>query len=238
MRKTPSAMIEEISLNGFCFGSDQFDDSMLDGLLNAFDAAKDSPHARSVDGDTYALRNILKAVPGVHEAAMNKAAFDPVRLLLGEHARPVKAILFDKTEAVNWNIRWHQDNVIAVKERRDVPGFSGWSEKVGIPHVRPPVDVLEKMLAARIHIDDCANDNGALKVIAGSHSRGRLSEDEIARMRETHAEVVCEAKRGQILFMRPLILHSSQRATKAVHRRVLHIEYAGSDLPGGLDWGE
>jgi len=36
--------------------------------------------------------------------------------------------------------------------------------------------------------------------------------------------------------MRPLILHASSCAQEASARRVLHIEFASEELPGGLDW--
>src|SRR5438046_2193900 len=38
--------------------------------------------------------------------------------------------------------------------------------------------------------------------------------------------------------MRPLLLHSSGRSSSQGHRRVIHIEYAGFDLPNGLHWYE
>lgn len=44
-------------------------------------------------------------------------------LYLGEDARPVRAILFDKTPQANWSLGWHQDRTIAVRERRETCGF-------------------------------------------------------------------------------------------------------------------
>jgi hypothetical protein len=45
---------------------------------------------------------------------------------------------------------------------------------------------------------------------------------------------------GGIILMRPLILHRSLSADRetssAAHRRVVHIEYAAAELPGGLRW--
>jgi hypothetical protein len=38
------------------------------------------------------------------------------------------------------------------------------------------------------------------------------------------------------LIMRPLILHSSTKSRRAAHRRVVHLEYSGDDLPAGLSW--
>ena len=41
-------------------------------------------------------------------------------------------------------------------------------------YVQPPVSVLEQLVAVRIHIDDCLAESGALRVVAKSHSNGRL----------------------------------------------------------------
>jgi ectoine hydroxylase-related dioxygenase (phytanoyl-CoA dioxygenase family) len=214
-----------------------FDDGSIDSLVAGLAKLQESAYARKRDGETYALRNILKAVPEVEDIANNAALLDPIRQVLGKKARPVKAILFDKTKTANWNLRWHQDNVISVEQRLDVPGFTGWSEKVGIPHTRPPVEVLEQMLAARLHIDDCPAENGALAVIPMSHAQGRLTLEQVQEHAARKQVVVCACDKGQVLFMRPLLLHSSGRSEQPKQRRVLHIEYAGIDLPGGLEWG-
>jgi len=230
-------MLADIQANGFFLCRGLVDTRTIERLIEGFEKAKDSVHARAQDGDTYALRNILRAVPEVQATAIDEQLMTPVRSVLGQEARPVKAILFDKTAAVNWNLRMHQDNVISVQEKIEVPGFTGWSVKVGIPHVWPPAEILEQMLAARIHIDDCPLENGALNVIPGSHAEGRLSSQQVTEWKKTGTKVVCAASRGDVLFMRPLLLHSSAKSTKPSHRRVLHIEYAGCDLPGGLRWG-
>ncbi len=62
---------------------------------------------------------------------------------LGAACFPVRALLFDKTPAANWKVTWHQDLTIAVRARRDVEGYGPWSSKAGIPHVQPPISVLE-----------------------------------------------------------------------------------------------
>jgi hypothetical protein len=36
--------------------------------------------------------------------------------------------------------------------------------------------------------------------------------------------------------MRPTIVHTSAPARTPSRRRVLHIEYAARELPGGLEW--
>lgn len=149
---------------------------------------------------------------------------------------PVRALFFDKTPTTNWKVAWHQDLSIAVAEKDDVPGFTGWSLKEGVWHVQPPAVVLERMITLRLHLDDCGPDNGPLKVIPGSHREGRLSRERIEWWK-THGEVVeCPVPAGGVLLMRPLLLHSSSPAHQPSHRRVLHIEFAAQSLPAGLRW--
>lgn len=166
---------------------------------------------------------------------------DIIRLLrphLPTEPRAVRAIFFDKSAEVNWLVAWHQDLTIAVHEKRDVPGFGPWSVKDGIPHVQPPAELLAQMLTIRIHLDDADEENGALRVLPGSHRHGRLDAAAIQRIRANSQEVLCCAKPGDALLMRPLILHASARSTSARRRQILHIEYAGFTLADGLLWHE
>jgi hypothetical protein len=158
--------------------------------------------------------------------------------ILGRSAFPVRALYFDKTRDVNWKVAWHQDLTIAVRERVDAAGFSAWSSKGGVPHVQPPVRVLERMVALRLHLDDCGDSNGPLRVIPGSHKLGRLSSSDIAAIRARDSEHACVAVRGDVIVLTPLLLHASSPAIEPGHRRVLHIEYACEPLPGGLEWFE
>jgi hypothetical protein len=98
--------------------------------------------------------------------------------------------------------------------------------------------VLAHMLTLRVHLDDCGQNNGPLRVLPGSHRHGFLSSDEVKQWIATTEGVTCIARRGDVLAMRPLLMHASSRADAASHRRVIHLEYAGGPLPGGLRWPE
>jgi ectoine hydroxylase-related dioxygenase (phytanoyl-CoA dioxygenase family) len=150
----------------------------------------------------------------------------------------VRTLLFDKQPGANWKVTWHQDLTIAVKERRDVDGFGPWSIKDGIPHVQPPAELLARMITLRVHLDDCFAENGALRILPGTHQSGRLSPADISDTRARVDEIVCEVPRGGVLVMRPLLLHASSAAVSPRHRRVLHLEFAAEDLPEGLAWAE
>jgi ectoine hydroxylase-related dioxygenase (phytanoyl-CoA dioxygenase family) len=157
---------------------------------------------------------------------------------LPEPPIPVRAIYFDKSSDANWLVPWHQDLTLALRERLESPGFGPWSVKDGIPHVQPSVELLERMLTVRIHLDDADETNGALRVLPGSHRHGRLTPERIRTLRHEQSEVLCSARAGDVLLMRPLLLHASGRSTSERRRRVLHIEYAGFTLAHGLSWHE
>lgn len=84
---------------------------------------------------------------------------------------------------------------IAVRERREAPGFGPWSVKTGIPHAHAPPAVLERMLTVRLHLEKADELNGALRVIPRSHRRGRLSEEQIDCFLQQVEQVVCPAAR-------------------------------------------
>jgi ectoine hydroxylase-related dioxygenase (phytanoyl-CoA dioxygenase family) len=156
--------------------------------------------------------------------------------ILGPGSAAVRALWFDKTSDANWRVSWHQDLTIAVRERRDVAGFGPWTTKAGVMHVQPPVSILEGMLAVRLRIDPCGAANGALRVLPGSHRAGRIPEPDIERWRAEVKEVLCVAEPGDLLLMRPLLLHASSPAAAPTHRRVVHLEFSGTELPHGLEW--
>jgi hypothetical protein len=193
---------------------------------------------RLVQSGSAGCRGVLGESPMIRELTLS----DPFRSLansaLPAAAFPVRAIFFDKTPDTNWKIPWHQDLTIAVVESREVEGFGPWSVKDSVPHAHAPVWLLERMVALRLHLDDCPADNGALRVLPGSHREGKLSAAQVATWRERVQETVCEVPAGGALMMMPLLLHASSAATRPGHRRVLHLEYACDPLPGGLRWAE
>lgn len=184
------------------------------------------------------VRNLLQNSESIVALATAGSVKAMANAALGADAFPVRALLFDKAPAANWKVPWHQDTAIAVAGRMEVPGFIGWSVKDGVTHVHPPVDVLERMVSLRIHLDDCGSDNGPLRVLPGSHRHGKLDDAEIERWRQTTEEVSCCVSQGDVLVMRPLLLHASSPAKSPSHRRVIHLEYARDELPNGMRWFE
>lgn len=205
------------------------------GLIGAVGTASERAGSQR-RGSVYALRNLLEDVPAVAALADSPQVRSLVAPILGPDCFPVRGILFDKTPEANWNVVWHQDLSIAVRERKEADGFGPWSEKARVVHVQPPARVLERMLTVRLHLDDCDETNGPLLVLPGSHRGGRLTASEIQRRRTLTPSVACPVPSGGALLMRPLLLHASSASQSPRHRRVIHLEYAAEPLPAGLQW--
>ena len=183
-------------------------------------------------------RRGLLALSAVSELARSPRLLDLVRPHLPSEPFPVRAIYFDKSSDTNWLVPWHQDLTLALRARAEVSGFGPWSTKDGIPHVQPPIELLQQMLTVRLHLDAADESNGALRVLPGSHRLGRLSSERVQELRSQQSDFLCAVSAGDALLMRPLLLHASSRSTSPRHRRVLHIEYAAFTLPNELEWNE
>jgi hypothetical protein len=162
---------------------------------------------------------------------------DPrLRPLLPPNAQAVQCTLFVKSVAKNWLVSLHQDLSIPVAERVDSSQCSGWSQKEGDLFVQPPIAALENIVAVRLHLDDCDERNGALRIVSGSHRLGRLSSAAALAERQRTGESSVAVARGGVMLMRPLLLHASSKASGDSHRRVLHFVFGPPDLPEGLRW--
>ena len=206
----------------------------VNALLAALDASAAQTKQRG--GSVFAMRNVLETVPQAAALARDTRLHGLAASVLGPNCFAVRGLLFDKTLRANWKVNWHQDRTIAVRERCEVAGFGSWSVKDGVVHVQPPVALLESMAALRLHLDDCTETNGPLRVLPGSHREGRFGAEDTAKRCAAGDPLTVTAAKGGVILMRPLLLHSSSPAQTPGHRRVLHIEYACEELPAGLQW--
>ncbi len=156
--------------------------------------------------------------------------------VLGEASKPVRAILFDKTASTNWSLPWHQDRTIAVEKRLEVEGFGPWTLKSGLLHVAPPFDVLARMVTLRVHFDSVSEANAPLLIAPGSHRLGQIPESELKAVVEACGIATCLAEAGDVWLYSTPIVHSSEAARAPTRRRVLQVDFAVGDLPGGLKW--
>ncbi len=232
MNCQPGPFFNKFDSNGFELLPSVINEEQVSVLLNAIGELEQQSGKAG-------RRNLLSRCDAVRRFAISEHAIGVARAALGAAVKPVRAIYFDKTPEANWYVTWHQDLAIAVTEKKpEITGWGPWSVKDGVIHVQPPSNVLESMISLRFHLDNCPVENGAIKFIAGSHLSGVLTAGEIDTLRDSAEPIVCAAALGDVIAMRPLILHSSSVSTSPEHRRVLHIEYAAFELPYGLHWAE
>ena len=116
--------------------------------------------------------------------------------------RPVRMVYFDKAGQNNWSLPWHQDRVIALRDRAELPGYKNWTRKQGDWHCEPPRDILDQMLFVRLHLDPNTAENGAMEIAPGSHRFGKLSADKVAAtVAETGTEITL-AEAGMCWYCR------------------------------------
>jgi len=227
---------EVIERDGYAIVADALDTSMLAELETAIGAVTsgDGVYDR---GGVYAIRNLLELAPDVKKALNVSKIQDVVESVLGREAKLVRGLYLDKTPRANWAVSWHQDATVTVKARGEATGFGPWSTKAGVQHVMAPPGLLSYMLTLRLHLDDCGENQGALKAISASHQYGRLPEDSIGQF-TGFGVVSCHVSKGGILAFRPLLVHASEAATEPGSRRVIQLEFCARKLPLPLEWYE
>ncbi len=200
------------------------------------DTIKDEVNALQLSTPKYGIRNANKKVKSIDALAHSIEFKNLASKILGEAPQIVRVIYFDKTAEKNWLVPWHQDRTIALNKKADIEGWGRWSIKDGINHVQPSIDVLEQMVTFRVHLDDADENNGCLKVIRGSHKLGLLSSETIRELTQSREIDNCVVQAGDMVIMRPHILHASSKSTHPKHRRIVHIEYSSYHLADGLEW--
>jgi hypothetical protein len=151
-------------------------------------------------------------------------------------ARPVRVIAFNKSEANNWTLPWHQDRVVALPERTETSGYANWTNKAGTWHAEPPIELLDRMIFARIHLDPADTENGCLQLALGTHARGKIAAADAESTANAAQVENCIAERGDVLFAKALILHRSSPSRTESGRRAIRIDYCAEQLPAPLEW--
>lgn len=186
--------------------------------------------------DLFAIRQFHKEIPETLDLIFNKNLKEIIKSNFGKGYFITKSIYFDKPEKSNWFVAYHQDLTISVDKKIDAENFENWTVKQNQYAVQPPQEILENNFTIRIHIDKTTKDNGALKVINNSHSKGILRIENLNF--ENEKETICEVEKGGIMIMKPLLFHASNKTTNNERRRVIHIEFSKQELPSELEWSE
>ncbi|MBE8720832.1 phytanoyl-CoA dioxygenase [Sphingobacterium sp. Ka21] len=226
----------EIAKDGFTTVDDVYSDKEIEHILSMIDQADNNKRTFRKSTELFAIRQLLKEIPEITNSVFNDSLKNVVSQIFGDNYFVVKSIYFDKPETSNWYVSYHQDLTISVDKKVELENFGPWTTKQGQYAVQPPIDVIENIYTIRIHLDDTDENNGALRVIPRSHLKKIYRPENIDW--DTETETACNVKRGGIMIMKPLILHSSSRTTNNRKRRVIHIEFSNQELPTELKWSE
>jgi ectoine hydroxylase-related dioxygenase (phytanoyl-CoA dioxygenase family) len=221
------SLSEELAHNGFAIAPAALPLRHIDEIATRLESSEiDDPGSRTALDQDWCRRLAasLRSLPELSGVLGNRVA--------------VQCTYFDKRTDSNWLVPIHQDLSIPVKQYVEAVTLTGWTRKQGRIFVQAPVNVLEEMIAMRLHLDDSDHGNGPLRVVAGSHRFGRIPSRDCARHRDEHGEVECVVPRGGVLLMKPLLLHASSKAVTSRRRRVLHFVFGPHDLPHGLAWAQ
>ncbi|QTD45971.1 phytanoyl-CoA dioxygenase family protein [Ottowia testudinis] len=207
--------------------------ALLPALFSAADCQAFAQHTQGLASERAGTRNLL------HASWCQRLATDLAARLMAAGVLPSEAIAvqctyFEKTAAHNWLVAPHQDLSIPVAAPVPHVDWGGVAQKEGVTYAQPPARVLSQLLAARLHLDPCCTDDGPLRVRPGSHVSGVLTPAQISTW--PGAEVTCTADAGDVLLMRPLLLHASSKASGTSRRRVLHFLFGPAQLPDGARW--
>lgn len=225
-----------IATNGCSLLSGVYAEHQVETLRNDIHSALavETQSVRHRNEQVYAARNLLTLWPLAQTVWQRPVLMSLLSQTLGPNYGLVRGLFFDKPPDQTWALPWHKDLLIAVAANSpQAPGYSRPRERASVPHVEPPLEVLQQMLTLRIHLDDMSPDNGPLQVLPGSQATGK--ELRITGFEER--QILGSA--GDVFAMRPLLVHSSGRSTPGTtqHRRIIHLEFSGMpELPGGMQW--
>jgi ectoine hydroxylase-related dioxygenase (phytanoyl-CoA dioxygenase family) len=226
----------KINESGFTIINNIFSDEEIERISDAIQNIDTSKETFRKSEDLFAIRQFLKEIPEVKDLISNDNIKTVIKEIFGENYFVVKSIYFDKPEKSNWYVAYHQDLTISVDKKDELPNFGSWTTKQNQFAVQPPLNILENVYTIRIHLDDTDENNGALKVVPKSHTKGIYRPETIDWNVET--EEICKVDKGGIMIMKPLILHGSNKTTNGRKRRVIHIEFSDLELPEELNWSE
>jgi ectoine hydroxylase-related dioxygenase (phytanoyl-CoA dioxygenase family) len=226
----------ELLENGFTIIENIYAENEINTILQTINRTDSLKPTFRKTNDLFAIRQFLKEVPEVTSSIFTKKLNEIIRTFFGGAYFVVKSIYFDKPEDSNWFVSYHQDLTISVNQKVNIDGFGPWTVKQDQYAVQPPLKVLQDNFTVRIHLDDTNENNGALRVIQGSHLKGVYRPETIDWSKEK--EIVCPVSKGGIMIMRPLLLHASSRTSNSKKRRVIHIEFSNQELPRPLQWSE
>lgn len=226
----------EIAEEGFAIINGVYDDAEIDNIITIIAEANATKNTFRKSNDLFAIRQFHKEVPKSLALIFNQNLKKIINDHLGDDYFITKSIYFDKPEMSNWFVPYHQDLTISVDKKVALAGYHKWTTKDNQFAVIPPLSILENNFTIRIHLDNTTYENGALRVINKSHTKGIYRPENINFDAET--ETICEISKGGIMIMKPLLLHASNKTTNKKRRRIIHLEFSNQKLPNEIEWSE
>lgn len=229
----------EINSEGFTIINNVYDENEIEKLISLIENVTENKAGNTTfrkSEDLFAIRQFHKEIPETLDSIFNQNLKDIIEDIFGKGYFITKSIYFDKPQKSNWFVSYHQDLTISVNKKMEIDDFENWTVKQNQFAVQPPKEILESNFTIRIHIDKTTKNNGALKVINNSHSKGILRIEKLDF--DNEKETICEVDKGGIMIMKPLLFHASNKTTNNERRRVIHIEFSRQELPEDLEWSE
>ncbi|MFY0593402.1 phytanoyl-CoA dioxygenase family protein [Roseivirga sp.] len=227
--------INKFEKDGFTILKSVFSDESLSKVSKKIDTyiSKNQPDEKK---SFYAIRHLFKEIPELIELILTPTFKNIIEVYAGKDYFISKAIYFSKPLDQNWFVSYHQDLSINVKNYTESKEYKHWIERSNSYSVRPYLEILQKTITLRIHIDTCNESSGSLKVLSGSHLSGVKKSESIHK--EQFEEKFCNANTGDVLLMKPLLFHASNKTTIPNRRRIIHIELCNKELKDSLEWFE
>ena len=110
----------------------------------------------------------------------------------------VQCTLFRKNINNNWLVALHQDKSLPYDSQYDQDYYKKTRVKDGLRLFQPPEDILKKVLAIRLSLDANHENNGPLRILAGTHNMEILDPDAIDVERANAHEIAPIIDRGWV----------------------------------------
>jgi hypothetical protein len=220
-----TALSAELETAGFTLARNFVNAESRDLLLRLTTPAVGSGAVHHRGGGAFAARGLLRKLSELGRL-LEACGIDALAsAVLGDRAAPLDATFFDKHARANWTVPGHQDRIVAVA------ATTARKHRIrdGIAYAELDAKTLAGLVALRVHFDRTDGETGALCVVPGSHLDGVTASGQISNVPLAHY-VPCAAGAGDVLILRPLLLHRSSPSRGEGQRRVLHVVYGPQEL--------
>ncbi|MBC6989484.1 hypothetical protein [Hymenobacter sp. BT491] len=138
---------ESFKRDGYAILPDLYSSEEVLALVNTIESAPTTTPNFRRSQDLFAIRNLLHEIPDLAPLLWTVKLRQLLYSLFNSTPQLVKATYFDKPAKSNWLVAWHQDLMISVDRRQEIPGFGPWTNKQGDVAVQPTREILWKILS-------------------------------------------------------------------------------------------